>query len=295
MKGTSGYVGVSNPSPIEHLHVSNGNIKSDSNFYAMQRLGIMTSNPAYCLNVGNNSIFRGQMSLHYTSDPLAIGQSAIQVFANQNIAAGMIESTYNNIDRYGMTQLVNGASGLFTSGSFDPSTTKFGITNDLGSNYGFLNYTTMIHDGSWTYNDSNQQNSAKITSNYVAFWSSTVLGVTACNLGVGSFMRAIPYTSTTKSNYTINWSELVGPSSNRGLHLLVFFKNNTINSPSTMTTTVVAKYSVSKGYGGTVVLSQYHINAVGNDTLLSASVVSGNLSFNFTYNGWCAYHFSGFA
>jgi hypothetical protein len=275
--------------------VSNGNVKCDSNVYAMRRLGIMTSNPAYCLDVGSNSVFRGQLSLNYTPDTSAIGQSAVQVFTNQNAAAGMIESVYNNNDRYGMTQLANGALGLYTSGSFATNTIKFGINNDVGSNYGFLNYTTMNHDGSWTYNDSNQQNYAKITSNYVAFGSSTVNGITACNLGVGSFMRSSPYTATTNSNYTINWSELVGTSSNCGLDLTVFFKNNTINSPSTMTTTVVAKYSFSKGYGGTAVMSQYHLNAVGNGTLLSASVVSGNLSFNYTYNGWCAYHATGFA
>jgi hypothetical protein len=62
-----------------------------------------------------------------------------------------------------------------------------------------------------------------------------------------------------------------------------------------MTTTVVAKYSVSKGYGETAVMSQYHLNAVGNGTLLSANVVSENSSFNFTYNGWCSYVCTEFA
>jgi len=94
------------------------------------RVGINTSNPGAALDVW------GQM--HVTE------QGGIRSLGPRNTYAGMIEAWYGPNDRYGLGQLPNGITALYTSDFYAPSSIQFGQMTGADR---FKSQVVIDHDG----------------------------------------------------------------------------------------------------------------------------------------------------
>jgi hypothetical protein len=94
------------------------------------RVGINTSNPGAALDVW------GQM--HVTE------QGGIQSLGPRNTYAGMIEAWYGPNDRYGLAQLPNGITALYSAEFYGPSSIQFGQMTGADS---FKSQVVIDHGG----------------------------------------------------------------------------------------------------------------------------------------------------